>query len=146
MGLSRFTKKDKRSCMRRNEHNYKIERPDIPAWPLMWSELNLSASESTEQENCKQNQEDDNPDSNVQLCAADIFIGFNVFSTREARDEAFGKTLNDGESQHGSCDLIYWFRQEARCKHSLYYASAGFYQVCSDQTSPARSNTTIDKK
>jgi hypothetical protein len=43
MGLSRFIKKDRRSCINKaclfqsqeNEHHYKIEKPDISAWPLI---------------------------------------------------------------------------------------------------------------
>src|SRR3989304_3353741 len=120
--------------------------PDIPVWPLISDQSSLRASESPEQKNCEQKQEDHNGNSNVQLCAADLFIRLNVFGARETGDEAFGKALHNGKSEHGGCDLIHRFRQETGCKHSLYYAPASFYQVRSDQTSPASGDATIDKK
>src|SRR3989304_5860082 len=104
--------------------------PDIPVWPLISDQSSLRASESPEQKNCEQNQEDHNGNSNVQLCAADLFIRLNVFGARETGDEAFGKALHNGKSEHGGCALIHRFRQETRSEEHTSELQSRLHLVC----------------
>ena len=46
----------------------------------------------------------DNNKRDDQLRGIAALFQFRVLRTREARDEAFGKTLNDGKGEHGGGD------------------------------------------